>query len=859
MAILNAFPPSNTISPSVRFTEYDLTLLTVSPSVSSVGLVGFASKGPINTPTLVTSQSQLQTIFGNPNPAGDFAPYMYYAAKNALTQTNNVYVVRVADTDPISEFYADTASVQVPSAGGILQIVGATFDQDDTISFSNTLFFRWSLNGVVSSKAVFLLADSLRPSPNTGNPYTVAQIVDELNAQLDPTIDGVQFYLYEDGTNVALGFESVWAYGSQSRFELLSVTNNLVGGAVVTTGASPAFVNVNNALGLGTGMTTPVKVGTAQLYPVDASHATPGVWDFAAGTYTLQVVVNGTGQVGVDNVIRQYDFSDVVTGTGNPWSSTQDLVDALNAALPSVTPTVNGTPVSSVTPIAWQFNTDTSDPDLVTLSLATDALPSAYQTGTLYGRLAQLNVRGGTLAAIFGIDTVGVSGTTGLGVADGDPLQSQYGRFVGSDVLDPLDPGYYTFEVTADTPGTDGNYTFITCQNYPAGDTFTMDVFTISSVSGAITQVESWGNLTKNTESFYYVQSYINNNSNYVRIIDNTATTAPPATSLMTTAAANRLRLAGGSDGYPTGSAEAAALRDELLIGSPVALSGLYAFSDPEQTNISICAVPGASSTAVILELIAMCEQNRQDCVAIIDPPANLTPTNVIQWQNGQSELNSVRFDSDFAALYWPWIYYYDTYNSELMLVPPSVGVCAAFCRNDNLAGPWYAPAGMIRGVVPNCVNVQSRPTLAEKDAMYGNSNAVNPIVQYVGETDFLIWGQKTLQRRPSALDRVNVRRMLNYVEKSIRSAARTLLFQPHTPALRQQFVVLSQGILDNVKAQQGLTEYIVVCNEALNPPDVIDRNEMRAQIGIVPTRSVEFIFIEFTLYRTGALPSTVA
>jgi phage tail sheath protein FI len=254
-----------------------------------------------------------------------------------------------------------------------------------------------------------------------------------------------------------------------------------------------------------------------------------------------------------------------------------------------------------------------------------------------------------------------------------------------------------------------------------------------------------------------------------------------------------------------------------------------------------------------------MCEQNRQDCVAIIDPPANLTPTNVIQWQNGQSELNSVRFDSDFAALYWPWIYYYDTYNSELMLVPPSVGVCAAFCRNDNLAGPWYAPAGMIRGVVPNCVNVQSRPTLAEKDAMYGNSNAVNPIVQYVGETDFLIWGQKTLQRRPSALDRVNVRRMLNYVEKSIRSAARTLLFQPHTPALRQQFVVLSQGILDNVKAQQGLTEYIVVCNEALNPPDVIDRNEMRAQIGIVPTRSVEFIFIEFTLYRTGALPSTVA
>ena len=858
MAILNSFPPSNTISPSVRFTEVDLTVLTTTPSPSSVGLVGFATKGPINTPTLVTNQSELQKIFGNANPDGDFAPYMIYCAQNTLTQGNNLFIVRVADTDPISEFYAETASVEVPSAGGILQVVGATFDQDDTISYTSDKFFRWSLNGIVSGKILILLADANRPGVYANQPYTVAQIVDALNAQLDTTIDGVEFYLDTNGTNVALGFQSVWAYGSQSRFEIISVTNSLVTGPVTVTGSSPTFVNVNNALGLGTAMTMPSKIGISSYYPVDASHSTAGVWDFATGTYTLQVAISGTGNVNIDNVIRTYDFTSVVTGGGNPFATTQDLVDALNASLGTIAPTV-GTTISPTTDqVGWQFDVDSTN--YVTVETNTDLLPSSVQAGALYGRYAQINVRGGTLATIFGLSNVGASGTTDPGVADGDPAQAVNGRWIGDDTLVPTDTGYYTFEVTADTPGTEGNQTFVTFKNYPEGDTFTMDVFVVSQVSGSISNVESWGNLTKNAASYYYVQTYINQNSSYVRIIDNTATSAPPASSILeSTIAVNRLRLAGGSDGYPYGSSNAALLRDELLIGNPISLSGLYSFSDPEQTNISLCAVPGASSTAVILELIRMCELYRQDCMAIIDPPAGLTPTNIVQWQNGQSDLNVVRFDSDFAALYWPWIYYYDTFNQELMLVPPSVGVVPAYVRNDAIAGPWNAPAGNLRGIVPNCVNVQARPTLQEKDNMYGNNNAVNPIVQYVGEANFLIWGQKTLQRIPSALDRVNVRRMLNYVEQQVRTAARSLLFQPHTEQLRQQFVIIASSILDNVKAQSGITEFIVVCNEALNPPDVIDRNEMRAQIGIVPTRTVEFIFIEFTLYRTGQLPEVTA
>ena len=136
---------------------------------------------------------------------------------------------------------------------------------------------------------------------------------------------------------------------------------------------------------------------------------------------------------------------------------------------------------------------------------------------------------------------------------------------------------------------------------------------------------------------------------------------------------------------------------------------------------------------------------------------------------------------------------------------------------------------------------------------MYGNRNAINPIVTYPDIAGFVIWGQKTLQRRPTALDRVNVRRLMFYLEKNIRAQARALLFEPHTAALRSRFVDLANGVLQNVKTNQGVYDYVIQCDEELNPPDVIDRNEMRARIGVQPVKAAEFMYIEFSLHRTGS------
>ena len=279
----------------------------------------------------------------------------------------------------------------------------------------------------------------------------------------------------------------------------------------------------------------------------------------------------------------------------------------------------------------------------------------------------------------------------------------------------------------------------------------------------------------------------------------------------------------------------------------------MYALSEPEQIDIDLIAAPGHSSTTVVTALLDLAQNVRQDTLVIVDPPFGLTVKEIVAWQNGTHPLNTTRFDSDFGALYWPWVKLRDNFNRIDVWAPPSGSVMATIARSDQLAAPWFAPAGTTRGIVPLITDVFSRPTLEERDLMYGNRNAINPIVQFVDIDGFLIWGQKTLQRRPTALDRVNVRRMMFFVEKRIRKASRHLLFEPHDKILRDQFIRMASDILEDVKIRRGIHAFIIQADEELNTPDVIDRNEMRARIGIQPIRAAEFIFIEFSIHRTGS------
>jgi len=155
--------------------------------------------------------------------------------------------------------------------------------------------------------------------------------------------------------------------------------------------------------------------------------------------------------------------------------------------------------------------------------------------------------------------------------------------------------------------------------------------------------------------------------------------------------------------------------------------------------------------------------------------------------------------------------------------------------------------------MVPGINDVYARPTQEERDLMYGYRNCINPIVQFADTDGFCVWGQKTMQRRPTALDRVNVRRLMFYIEKQLKARSRALLFEPHDEILRAEFIRIADVVMQEVLIGRGVTDYKIQCDEVLNTSDVIDRNELRARIGVIPTRAVEFIFLEFSIHRTGS------
>ena len=327
MAILRGFPPSNTISPSVRIAEKDLSFVPPEQSFHRAGIVGFCSKGPINIPTMIRTRRQLNTVFGYPHPETS-DPYLIYAAEQYLLIANELYVVRVADEDAVSHERAQTAEVDVQSAGGRIEIVS---DQGGAYSFSKIMYLRWRLNGILASKTLFVLADADHDDPVVvAGGYSAAQLAEDLNLQLETTdgvdtsalidVDGIEFYAT---ANNEIGMRTTFSYGPNASLELVSVQDAIYGGDLT----APVGSNINdNITGLAQGSTFAQTTGGEDRYPSD-SYQIAGVYDLSGiSDLTLNVVVDGTDNVTIDNVVQEIDLSDVASAT----TTMADIVWSIN-------------------------------------------------------------------------------------------------------------------------------------------------------------------------------------------------------------------------------------------------------------------------------------------------------------------------------------------------------------------------------------------------------------------------------------------------------------------------------------------------------------------------------------------------
>jgi len=277
----------------------------------------------------------------------------------------------------------------------------------------------------------------------------------------------------------------------------------------------------------------------------------------------------------------------------------------------------------------------------------------------------------------------------------------------------------------------------------------------------------------------------------------------------------------------------------------------IAALGNADEWDINLIVLPGifCEQHSYVTNLtITMCE-TRGDCFYIMDNvvfPASNQSVGLID-----AAINSVAtIDSNYVATYYPWVKILDTNLNKIIPVPPSVVLPAVYAANDNAAAEWYAPAGLNRGGIPQAVQVLDRLTHQERDVLY--ENRVNPIAAFPGQ-GIVVWGQKTLQINPSALDRVNVRRLLINLKKFIASSSNYLVFEQNVAATRNRFLAIVNPYLESVQQRNGIYAYQVKMDAENNTPDLIDRNILYGQIYIQPTRTAEFIMLDFNILPTGA------
>ena len=279
--------------------------------------------------------------------------------------------------------------------------------------------------------------------------------------------------------------------------------------------------------------------------------------------------------------------------------------------------------------------------------------------------------------------------------------------------------------------------------------------------------------------------------------------------------------------------------------GSLAYKRAINAISNPDEFDINLLVTPGVIHrlhSNITNHAISKVE-SRADALYIMDSAA-VTDT-------VETVLDTVKnLDTNYVATYYPWVLIPNRDSAIPIFVPPSVVLPGVISFNDQVAHEWFAPAGLNRGGLTSVLEAKTRLTHAERDDLY--EGRVNPIASFPGQ-GVVVFGQKTLQSKPSALDRVNVRRLLIALRKFIARASRFLVFEQNTQALRNRFLNIVNPYLEQVQSNSGLSAFRVVMDDTNNTPEVVDRNQLVGQIFIQPTRTAEFIVLDFVVEPTGA------
>jgi len=412
--------------------------------------------------------------------------------------------------------------------------------------------------------------------------------------------------------------------------------------------------------------------------------------------------------------------------------------------------------------------------------------------------------------------------------------------------------------------------------------TFTLLIRRGDDTANTPTILETWSNLSLDPNQSNYIEKVIGNqtynvrtdgtslylqvtgsypvNSKYVRVkavnqktpnfFDNTGTAVPAFTGSIPAAQSGAF-IGGTGENIPTSWTanfyENMGGSNLQGIGPNDYTQSFAILANKDDYKYNIITAPGlmraeAGHASVITTLINN-TQDRGDAIAVID---------LVKY--GQNIANvtaqAAALNTSYAAAYWPWVQIVDPDTQNLVWVPASTIIPGVYAYNDQVAAPWFAPAGINRGGLSQVVLAERRLSSANRDTLY--SAKINPIATFPA-TGVVVFGQKTLQNKASALDRVNVRRLLITLKNTISNISNTLVFEQNTLATRNTFLAQVNPYLESVQQRQGLYAYKVIMDESNNTPDVVDRNQLRGAIYLQPTKTAEFIILDFNILPTGA------
>lgn len=896
------------LSPGVFTREIDLSLYVPNLSTTALGIVGLAQKGPINVPTYVTDPVQFATIFGD--TVADFkGPY---AALQYLHTGRQCFYVRVSELDPNQEapepYLAKTAAAdllenatQATVTGDINTLIALT-GSNNTLHFivdGSEPGFDVALPSSVTLSISQIIA--LLNADTTFNQYMTASSSLSGTLKITSNIAGANHSIQVGGN--AVTNNNIFGFDPLASTENVTPTTFGTGGTTET-----AYIigsNASSTFTVGSGTNTLyVLMGTTKFTAAAPAGSPAGVTSFTIpqNTYTLAQLVTAINAV--SGFSTHLIASSFVAKSGIGQLKIQlksssankhlSLYTGSNDAGPVLFGFVSGETTTLGNPVTFPITIDHTNDQLVfTLGEAApgdgnDAAVTTVAHAT-YANVGDLiaGIEGST--TYFTLNSVTTSGILSDELTltnSGDSIVAtlKNGSTYISLAFDQTASGFLplfgvlptekedttasdtTLSVLAASAGTWGNNLALEILNVdPVAKSFTLSVYEKNFL------VESYRNLVKTPltipdpanpaatiDNPNYVENAINGVSSRIVVtnpVDDTTSSGFNETLPLATGLNFKTVFTGGTNGNPPANVHNPALY--IGISDGTVKSGLQFFRNPEEIDLNLIAVPGISDAAVINEMIDICT-TRGDAMCIVDPPqfsttgATLTPQNMVDWVNGAGVYASDHqaFNSSYAATYWPWLQIYDPVLQNTVWTPPSGHVAQVYAYTDLVSDTWIAPAGLTRGRITTPLAAAYTPTKGEMDLLYLSN--VNPLATFIRD-GITVWGQKTLWRSPTALDRVNVRRLMLYLEKVVATAARQLLFEPDDATTWIQFVNLVTPFMQSVKDRRGLVDFQVRCDATTNPPDAVDRNEMHAIIFLKPTKAAEFIQIDFVLTAQGA------